>query len=49
MKRDRTNYLNSLLSQRQKNYKVGRVEAYFDFKDESIIFADAENSLHDAC
>jgi two-component system nitrogen regulation sensor histidine kinase NtrY len=42
---ERTDYLNSLLSQRQKNYKVGRVEAYFDFKGESITFADAENSL----
>jgi two-component system nitrogen regulation sensor histidine kinase NtrY len=40
----RDDYLNSLLSMRQKNYKVGRVEAYFDFKGESIVFADAENS-----
>ena len=39
----RADYLNSLLSQRQKNYKVGRVEAYFDFKGESIVFADTEN------
>ncbi|MDD4357174.1 MAG: ATP-binding protein, partial [Smithellaceae bacterium] len=40
---DKTEYLNSLLSQRQKNYKVGKVEAFFDFKKESIVFADAEN------
>ena len=41
---DRSDYLNRLLSQRQKSYKVGRVEAYFDFKGDSIIYADAENS-----
>ena len=40
---DRADYLNSLLAQRQKSYKVGMVEAYFDFKKESIILADAEN------
>ncbi|HNZ09884.1 MAG: Sensor histidine kinase YycG [Deltaproteobacteria bacterium ADurb.Bin151] len=40
---DKAEYLNSLLSQRQKNYKVGKVEAFFDFKKESIVFADAEN------
>src|SRR5512145_718720 len=39
----RADYLNSFLSQRQKSYKVGRVEAYFDFNDASIVFADAEN------
>ncbi len=41
---DRSDYLNRLLSQRQKSYKMGRVEAYFDFKGDSIIYADAENS-----
>jgi two-component system, NtrC family, nitrogen regulation sensor histidine kinase NtrY len=41
---DRSDYLNRLLAQRQKSYKVGRVEAYFDFKGESIAFADAENA-----
>jgi len=41
---DRSDYLNRLLAQRQKSYKVGRVEAYFDFKGESIVFADAENA-----
>jgi len=40
---DRAEYLNSFLSQRQKSYKVGRVEAYFDFKGSSVVFADAEN------
>lgn len=40
---ERSDYLNSLLSQRQKSYKVGRVEAYFDFNDKSIVFADAED------
>ncbi len=39
----REEYLNSFLSQRQKSYKVGRVEAYFDFKGSSVVFADAEN------
>lgn len=39
----RADYLNSLLSQRQKSYKVGRVEAYFNFNDKSNIFDDAEN------
>lgn len=40
---ERAQYLNSFLSQRQKSYKVGRVEAYFDFKGSSVVFADAEN------
>jgi two-component system, NtrC family, nitrogen regulation sensor histidine kinase NtrY len=41
---ERAGYLNSLLSQRQKSYKVGRVEAYFDFEGKSVVYADAENS-----
>ncbi len=41
---DRADYLNSLLSQRQKSYKAGRVEAYFGFNDKRTIFTDAENS-----
>jgi two-component system, NtrC family, nitrogen regulation sensor histidine kinase NtrY len=41
---ERADYLSSLLSQRQKTYKVGRVEAYFDFNDASTIFADPENA-----
>ena len=40
----RADYLNSLLSQRQKNYKVGRVEVYFDFNNKSLVFADGENA-----
>lgn len=39
----RAEYLNSLISQRQKSYKIGMVEAYFDFKKESLVFQDAEN------
>ncbi len=37
---ERAEYLNSLLSQRQKNYKVGRVEAFFDFNNKSVVFAE---------
>jgi len=37
---ERADYLNSLLSQRQKSYKVERVEVYFDFKGENLIFTD---------
>ena len=40
---DKNDYLQSLLSQRQKSYKVGRLEAYFDFADKSIVFTDDEN------
>lgn len=39
---DKNDYLQSLLSQRQKSYKVGRLEAYFDFADKSIVFTDDE-------
>ncbi|HLZ19003.1 MAG TPA: ATP-binding protein [Smithellaceae bacterium] len=39
----RSEYLNSLISQRQKSYKIGMVEAYFDFKKESLVFQDTEN------
>ena len=35
--------MKSLLSQRQKSYKVGMVETYFDFNRESLVFADVEN------
>ena len=41
---DKINYLNTLLAQRQKSYKVDRVEAYFDFRGESIDFTDPEKS-----
>ncbi|MFO7569522.1 MAG: ATP-binding protein [Smithellaceae bacterium] len=39
---DRIDYLKSFISQRQKSYKVGMVEAYFDYQKENIIFADAD-------
>ena len=42
---DRAEYLSSLLSQRQKSYKVGRVEAFFDFNNKSIVFADADSDF----
>jgi two-component system, NtrC family, nitrogen regulation sensor histidine kinase NtrY len=41
--RERAGYLKSLINQRQKNYKVGMVEAYFDFQKEKIVFEDAEH------
>lgn len=40
---ERAEYLSSLLSQRQKSYKVAMVEAYFDFNKESLVFCDVEN------
>jgi two-component system nitrogen regulation sensor histidine kinase NtrY len=41
--RERIDYLKSFISQRQKNYKVGMVETYFDFQKERMIFADVEH------
>src|SRR5664280_3537791 len=41
--RERVDYLKSFIGQRQKNYKVGMVETYFDFQKERMVFADAEN------
>jgi two-component system, NtrC family, nitrogen regulation sensor histidine kinase NtrY len=41
--KERVEYLRSFVSQRQKNYKAGMVETYFDFRKDKIIFADAEN------
>jgi two-component system, NtrC family, nitrogen regulation sensor histidine kinase NtrY len=41
--KERVEYLKSFVSQRQKNYKAGMVETYFDFQKEKIVFADAEN------
>ena len=41
--RERAEYLKNLISQRQKNYKVGMVETYFDFQKENIVFSDAEH------
>src|SRR5664280_707158 len=40
---ERMDYLKSFIGQRQKNYKVGLVETYFDFQKERMVFADAEN------
>jgi two-component system nitrogen regulation sensor histidine kinase NtrY len=41
--RERLEYLKSLIGQRQKNYKLGMVETYFDFQKENMVFADAEH------
>ena len=41
--KERVEYLKSFVSQRQKNYKVGMVETFFDFQKEKIVFADVEN------
>ena len=41
--RERVEYLKSFIGQRQKNYKVGMVETYFDFQKEKMVFADAEH------
>ena len=41
--RERINYLKSFIGQRQKNYKVGMVEIYFDFQKEKNVFADVEH------
>ncbi|MGA2780884.1 MAG: ATP-binding protein [Smithella sp.] len=40
---ERADYLNSFISQRQKNYKVGMVEIYFDSQKEKKVFPDAEH------
>ncbi|MGV8056512.1 MAG: ATP-binding protein [Smithellaceae bacterium] len=41
--RERVEYLKNLVAQRQKNYKVGMVETYFDFQKENKVFIDAEH------
>jgi two-component system nitrogen regulation sensor histidine kinase NtrY len=41
--RERVEYLKNLINQRQKNYKVGMVETYFDFQKQSMVFADTEH------
>ena len=41
--RERLEYLKNLINQRQKNYKVGMVETYFDFQKDNIVFSDAEH------
>ena len=40
---ERIDYLKSFIGQRQKNYKVGMVETYFDFQKEKMVFSDAEH------
>lgn len=40
---DRIEYLKSFVTQRQKNYKAGMVETFFDFQQEKLTFADAEH------
>jgi two-component system nitrogen regulation sensor histidine kinase NtrY len=42
-KRERVEYLKSFIGQRQKNYKLGMVETYFDFQKENMVFADTEH------
>jgi two-component system nitrogen regulation sensor histidine kinase NtrY len=42
--RERVDYLKNFIGQRQKNYKVGRVEIYFDFQKENMFFPDTESS-----
>jgi two-component system nitrogen regulation sensor histidine kinase NtrY len=41
--RERVEYLKDFIGQRQKNYKVGMVETYFDFQKDKIVFSDAEH------
>ena len=41
--RERIEYLRNLIKQRQKSYKVGMVETFFDFQKENIVFADKEH------
>lgn len=41
--KERLPYLTSLIVQRQKNSKTGRVEIYFDFQKEGLIFEDEQN------
>ena len=42
--RDRVDYLKNFIAQRQKNYKVGKVEIYFDFQKENMLFSDTESA-----
>ena len=41
--RERIEYLKNLVKQRQKNYKVGMVETYFDFQKTNTVFNDADH------
>jgi two-component system nitrogen regulation sensor histidine kinase NtrY len=42
--RDRVEYLKNFVAQRQKNNKVGKVEIYFDFQKENMLFSDSESA-----
>ncbi len=41
--KERIEYLKNFVSQRQKNYNAGKVETFFDFQKEKIVFTDVEN------
>lgn len=41
--KERVEYLKSFINQRQKNYKTGMVETFFDFQQEKTVFPDAAN------
>ena len=41
--KNRAEYLKILIGQRQKNYKGGMIETFFDFQKEKNVFADAGN------
>ena len=37
---DRTEYLTSFINQRQKTFRIGQVQVYFDFQKENYVFPD---------
>jgi two-component system nitrogen regulation sensor histidine kinase NtrY len=41
--RERLSYLKTLIEQRQKNYKLGMLEVYFDNQKQDLILRDPEN------
>ncbi len=41
--RERLEYLQNFIKQRQKNYNLGMVEVYFDFQPQNIVFPDVEH------
>ncbi|OIP88009.1 MAG: hypothetical protein AUK24_08715 [Syntrophaceae bacterium CG2_30_49_12] len=41
--RERTDYLRTLIEQRQENYRLGMVGVYFDNREENLIIKDREN------
>jgi len=40
--KERADYLKVFIEQRQKNYKQGMIEVYFDFQQEKMVFPDLE-------